>query len=289
MTLRNILLLLVAIVAAAGTAILARGWINAERAAFLASVPAPEAAAPSHLVLVAKDTLTAGTFVKEKHLKWQAWPEDGLSEDYVLKGKRPIKEFVGAVVRNELTAGQPLTDKRVVQPGDRGFLAAVLTPGMRAVSVPVNATTGISGFVFPGDWVDVVLTIRTRTENEGGNSDTRYLSQTLLNKVRVLAVDQTIENDDGKASVAKTATVEVTTKQVEKVALALEMGSLSLSLRSLARDEEDGDSPVEAAIAKRRVNFTLDNELNVLRNQFGNGSKSQVNVVRGSKAEKAVF
>ena len=81
-----------------------------------------------------------------------------MPETYVLKGQRSEEEMVGAVVRSRIAAGEPITDGAVVKPGDRGFLAAVLSPGMRAVSVPVNATSSHSGLIFPGDRVDLILT-----------------------------------------------------------------------------------------------------------------------------------
>lgn len=297
MSMRAILFLLLAVAAAALTALYAQSWISAERAALKASavpVAAPQTTAVG--VLVAARALPAGTFVKPEHLAWRAWPEDGVAEDYAIEGKRDKKDFVGAVVRSNVAAGQPITDERVVQPGDRGFLAAVLTPGKRAVSVPVNATTGIAGFVFPGDWVDVVLTVRMQIK--GSETQTRYFSETLLTDIRVLAVDQKVENEKGEANVAKTATVEVTPKDAEKIAIALEMGSLSLSLHSLAR-EQDAFAQVARAIGadaqetKLERSYTLDVDVYYMKDALigrkGKSRKHSVDVLRGAKAERANF
>ncbi len=216
MSARTLLLILLALVTATFTAFYARNWMQAQRAAILASGAQPAAvqAAPAALVLVTNKALPAGSFLKADHLKWQAWPEDGVIDSYAVKGKREEKDFVGAVVRTAIAVGEPLTDARVVHPGDRGFLAAVLEPGKRAVSVPVNATTGISGFVFPGDWVDVILTVRFRVVEDGeAKGEPRYFSETLLTDVRVLGVDQAVENKKGEPAVAKTATLEVDPKQ----------------------------------------------------------------------------
>lgn len=295
MNIRSLLFLGVALLIAVGTALGARSWVNAERAAAIASLPKPSQKQGA-LVLVAKDELAPGTFVKADHLTWQPWPKEGVQTAYVVKGaKGKSADFTGAVVRSRLLAGQPVTRQTVVQPGDRGFMAAVLTPGKRAVSVPVNATSGIAGFVFPGDKVDVILTLRL----PGSGKVKRLASQTLLRDVRVLAMDQVVENADGKATVAKTATLEVSTKQVEHVALALQMGSLSLSLRSLARDGEEEASPTQAApesllrfaagAPQADESYTLDRDLLFMRKKAASGTSRKVTILRGSKAETAKF
>ena len=157
MNMRSILLLVAAVGVAGGTAYYANAWISNERAAFQASAPIKEIVkAPTLEVLVAKKDLQPGAFVQKKDLQWLQWPEGGIVEGYAVKGEKGVDDFEGVVVRYSIGAGQPITDSRVVQPGDRGFLSAVLKPGKRAVSVPVNATTGISGFIFPGDRLQVL-------------------------------------------------------------------------------------------------------------------------------------
>lgn len=282
MTLHRVLFLTVALMIAVATAMGARSWVSAERAAAIASIPVPSQQ-PSNKVLVAAKELVPGSFVKAENLKWQAWPKDGVQDAYVVKGaKGKAADFTGAVVRTRLLAGQPITAQGLVQPGERGFMAAVLTPGMRAVSVPVNATSGIAGFVFPGDKVDVILTLRLPSVAK----EKRLASQTLLNDVRILAMDQIVENADGKASVAKTATLEVSTKQAEHVALALQMGNLSLSLRSLAHV----DAPTSVVRVADVDSFTLDREIMFMRKQRKAASGGQkVTILRGGKAESAKF
>lgn len=303
MTVRTILLILLAIATAVFTAFYTRNWLAAERAAILASgkQPAVSVQAPAKMVLVAAKNLPAGSFLKSDSVKWQAWPESGVIDAYAVRGKREEKEFVGAVVRSAITAGEPLTDARLVHPGDRGFLAAVLDPGKRAISVPVNATTGIAGFIFPGDWVDVILTVRFRAAGDDGEKaqDTRYFSETLLTDVRVLAIDQAVENKKGEPAVGKTATLEVDPKQAEKVAIGLEMGSLSLSLHSLAREQDPfseaarsvGADPVESAKAR---SYTMDYDVYYMRDDVlaargKKKAKQQVQVLRGSEAAAAAF
>lgn len=291
MTLRNIVVLVVALAVAGLTATYARNWLASERAAMsVTSEPEP---VNTTFVLVAKRELGPGTFIKPEDVKWQPWPEDGVIEDYAIKGERAMEDFLGTVVRSAITTGQPITDARVVHPGERGFLAAVLTPGNRAVSVPVNATTGISGFVFPGDWVDVILTARVRVENSEGKAKERAFSETLLTDIRVLAIDQSVENEEGEADVGETATLEVTPKQVEKIAIALEIGLLSLSLHSLSREQDRfaqiaramGADPLENDITG---SYTMDYDVYYMRDRFIRSTKKKktVNILRGGQSEQ---
>src|SRR5207237_6916103 len=125
-------------------------------------------------------------------------------------------------------AGQPLTQGSLVKPGDRGFLAAALGPGMRAVTVPVSATTSVAGFVFPGDRIDLVL---TSTVPGGGDGPPLKTSETIMRNLRVLATDQRTDKkvgEDGKTIVQtfSTVTVEVTPNIAEEIAVAQTLGSL---------------------------------------------------------------
>jgi pilus assembly protein CpaB len=274
MGLRRIIVLLIAVIAAGGTAMYARSWIEGQQSPIARAAPAPKEA--RHEVLVADLDLAAGTFVKPQHLRWQRWPTDDVPQTYVLRGARTEAEMVGAVVRRSIGVGEPVTDGAVVKPGDRGFLAAVLDPGMRAVSVPITATSGNSGLIFPGDRVDLILT-QTLIPPEG---DARRVSETVLRNLRIIAMGAEIGDDpEGKANEkAKTATLEVTPAAAETVTLLTELGKLSLSLRSLAADGEAGDA---APVAPESL--TWDHDVSsVLRT--GRVS-SRLLVLRGSDIE----
>ncbi|MBT3915046.1 MAG: Flp pilus assembly protein CpaB [Rhodospirillaceae bacterium] len=296
MTLRTILLLVSALAAAGATAMMTRSWLNAQSAK--KQVVVKEKKDTGVFVLVAAQKLSAGSFVQDKHLKWQAWPKEGVSKGYIqkpvqlAKGKNGKEKLLGAVLRSAVNVGDPVTEQRIVHPGDRGFLAAVLTPGQRAVSVPVNATTGISGFVFPGDQVDLILTVKFRSDDEEGKAQTRYFSETLLEDIRVLAIDQQIEVVDGKVKPLKTVTVEVTPKQAERVAIALEMGSISLSLHSLARKGLEGKLAQLQKSQAPKKSFTLDKDVYFMGHGTKRKSKRQaykIDVIRGEKAEETKF
>jgi pilus assembly protein CpaB len=172
---------------------------------------------------------------------------------------------MGTVVRYAITAGQPVTRGSLVGPQDRGFLAAALAPGMRAITVPVNTTSGVAGFVFPGDHVDLVLTSNVEG---GGDGPPLKVSETIIRNLRVLATDQrTDEKDKDGKTVVKTfsnVTLEVTPKLVEKIAVAQSLGTLSLSLRSIADNGADLEREVAAGNIKIPAGTSPDQEKQML-------------------------
>lgn len=308
---KSFILLFVALVLGLGTAFFVRSALLNKPQAVATQGAVPVEQKPKAYVLVAEKHLPTGTFVKADAVKWMPWPEESLSDAYFTiegtfdEGSRDavLKDLDGAVTRRPLEEGQPLIKSQMVHAGDRGFLAAVLSPGYRAVSVPVNATSGIAGFVFPGDKIDLLCSLKLRGNDQNGNTTTRFASLTLAKDVRVLAMDQVVENEDSEARVAKTATLEVTPKQAEKVVLAMEMGSLSLSLRSLSGnsgdDEEISLSALQEEAEKMKKagrNFTVDIEVFTVNGHDisldaarPKGKKSGVDIVRGTQTEKAVF
>ena len=259
---KRIVFLLLAVIVAGTTAFLARAWLQAERAAIAAQIAAPKpVAAPSVQVLVAKNALRTGQLIKPEDLRWQAWPQGALPQTYIIEGKRLLTDFVGAVARTSFRVGQPLVDTDIVMPGSRGFLAAVLRPGLRAVSVPATATSAVSGFIYAGDRVDVLL---THTLN--GPSGQHAATETILRNARVIAMDQRLDFAPGdKPEVGKTATLELTAKQTEIVTLGVKMGELSLVLRSLQDEEErDGEGSGEDATAELGQSYTHDTQVSRL-------------------------
>jgi pilus assembly protein CpaB len=217
---------------------------------------APQAEATAQVpvgpaILVATRALPVGTIIEPDSIRFQPWPKDLIENAYYLKTDKDIQSLVGTVVRNAISAGQPITQGSLVKPGDRGFLAAALGPGMRAVTVSVSAASGVAGFVFPGDRIDLVL---TQTVSGGGDGPPLKASETIVRNMRVLATDQRTDNkvgDDGKTIVQafSSVTLEATPKIAEKIAVAQTIGQLSLSLRSIA----DNNAELERAIAAGEV------------------------------------
>lgn len=286
MNAKTIIIAIVGLAVAAATGLLIQNWMTAQREAMLRAMPrTAKVDTGQPKVMVARKSVPAGTFLKPEHLEWRAWPKDGIAKAYLVKGKRTVKELVGSVVRRGISAGEPITDGRIVKPGERGFMAAVLTPGLRAVSVPINATTGIAGFVFPGDRVDLILTHKLKS-GRGQNRTTHQVSETILTGVRVLGVDQRSSDQKvkGKIKVAKTATIEVTPKQAEMVAVAVQLGKLSLSLRSLAIEESSG-LPMALPMGPARRGRSITRASDVSRIiAVSKANKPTVTVLRGNTA-----
>jgi pilus assembly protein CpaB len=249
MNVKKIALLFGALMIAVVTAVMAKNMFagaGAEQAAAAPAVPlGPK-------VLVARKALPVGTIVDAESLAYQPWPKELIQSAYYTEGSpdSDMSKLLGTVVRYPVTAGQPLTHGALVGPNDRGFLAAALGPGMRAVTVPVNVATGVAGFVFPGDRVDIVL---TQIVPGGGEGAPLKVSETIVRNVRVLATDQRIDSkgDDGKTEVKtfSNVTLESTPRIAEKIAVAQSLGTLSLSLRSIA----DNTAELERLVASGEV------------------------------------
>jgi pilus assembly protein CpaB len=248
MDFKKIVLLVGALMVAAVTAIMAKNMFAGASAPQAAAAPVPQ----GPKVLVAKKPLPVGTIIDPSMIGWEVWPKEAVAPTYYQQGQPDSDpgKLLGTVVRYPIAAGQPLTRGSIVGPEDRGFLAAALGPGMRAVTVPVNASTGLAGFVFPGDRVDLVL---TQDIKGGGEGEALHASETIVRNIRVLAADQRYsdKDEDGKPVVkeARNVTLEVTPRIAEKIAVAQSMGTLSLSLRSIG----DQTSDMERAVASGEI------------------------------------
>ena len=245
MDVKKLALLIGALVIAVITAVMAKNMFAGAGAQQAAAAPAVPTGPK---ILVAKKALPVGTIVDAESLGWQPWPKELMQSAYYSEGQPDSdpQKLLGTVVRYQVTAGQPLTRGALVGPKDRGFLAAALGPGMRAITVPVNASTGVAGFIFPGDHVDLVL---TQVVQGGGDGPALKVSETIVRNLRVLATDQrfTDKDEDGKTEVKtfSNVTIEVTPRIAEKISVAQSMGTLSLSLRSIA----DNTAELERAVA----------------------------------------
>lgn len=293
MSVRNILLVMAALLITVGTGLLARNWLNGQRVQMAA--PAPEPVRANAFVLVAEVDVPAGTFLKKEHLRWQAWPDEAMPETYIVRQDGETEaaaeqEVIGAVVRRGISAGEPIARGRMIKPGDRGFLAAVLRPGFRAMAVRIDATSGIAGLVFPGDRVDIIVTHEIKR-----GKTLRRASETVLSNVRILAIDQVVDDQGGEARVGKNATFELTAKQTEMLAIVSDMGKVSLALRSLAKDEAEldrlanSDEPLAEPDPERGQSFTWDSEVSRLIWRPSGVSQDVVNVNRGTDSQELRF
>jgi pilus assembly protein CpaB len=243
MDVKKLALLVGALAIAVITAVMAKNMFAGAGAQQAAAAPAVPVGPK---VLVAKKALPVGTIIDADALTLQPWPKELMQGAYYVEGSPDMKNLQGTVVRYAIAAGQPVTRGSLVGPQDRGFLAAALAPGMRAITVPVNVAAGVAGFIFPGDHVDLML---TQQVTGGGDGSPLKVSETIVRNIRVLATDQrfTDKDADGKTLVRtfSNVTVEVTPKIAEKVAVAQSLGTLSLALRSIA----DNSADLERAVA----------------------------------------
>jgi len=261
MDVKKLVLLIGALLIAGVTAMMAKNMLTGSAAPQAVARPVVPAGPE---VLVATRHLPVGTIIDAEAFRYQIWPQGLVQPAYYIRGQRGVnpQDLVGTVVRSEITAGQPVTQGALVRPGERGFLAAALGPGMRAVTVGVSSTSGVAGFVFPGDRVDIVL---THAVAGGGGGDPLRVSETILRNVRVLATDQRINSRDEEgnqvAQTVSSVTLEATPSMAERIAVAQTIGQLSLSLRSLA----DNNADLERAIASGEVKVPASDDPNAER------------------------
>jgi pilus assembly protein CpaB len=288
---RRMLLLTAAVALSLATAMIMRAWVNEAR---LSAAAAGTAEIPKQAVtkvLVATHGLPAGQFLQPNDLEWQDWPDNALNSSYIVSGSRSVDDLVGSVVRAAISGGEPITDDRLIKKGDRGFLSAIMAPGTRAVTVALQQNAGLGGLVLPGDHVDIVLTavIPSTTPNEPEHR----ASETVLEDIRVVAIDQKMSDMSNETVMARSATLEVTPKQAEILALVTDMGKLSLTLRSIASGDERPRTtnakgePIEPSV-------TWDNEATDLGLRPHNAPSSadaaaKVDLVRGGETKSFEF
>ena len=232
----RVLVLAVALIAGSGAAYLA---LNLQPASGPDMAAAPVMQMTD--VLVAAANIPTGASLSNTNIRWQPWPSDAINDAFISKDSQPdgVEVLTGTVVRSQFYDGEPIREGKLAR-AESGFMSAILPTGMRAVAVRVSAQTSAGGFILPNDRVDVILT------GNGGQGGSDVISYALLQNIRVLAIDQTVEEQDGeRVVVGKTATLELDPSQVDNIAAAQEAGSLSLALRSV----EDAD---DIQISKRK-------------------------------------
>ncbi len=193
-------------------------------------------------ILVAKGDIPLGQVVSPGDVRWQAWPADAATGNFIRKSDRPaaIEDLSGWIARAPFVAGEPIREVKLVNAKGSGFMAAILPSGMRAVSTQISPETGAGGFILPNDRVDVIMTRRDADKT----NTTQQTSETILSNIRVLAIDQAVEEKNGqKVVVGKTATLELSASQAETLVLGQQLGTLSLALRSITDASRDTTTP----------------------------------------------
>jgi pilus assembly protein CpaB len=253
----RIVILGLAIGSAAFAGILAKGLVGGKR-------PDKEVVevnkVPMMDILVASKDLAMGERLIESTINWHEWPKAAVSEAMITKDEMPdaLEKYKAARARLPIFSGEPIVERKVVIPGQSGFMSANLPKGMRAISVAISERSAAGGFILPNDRVDVIL---TRKIEEAGESQKIVKSETVLSNVRVLAINQTYRQDANEDKVTvtegKTATLELDPVQTEVITMVESAGELSLSLRSLAEGgdgglQDDGPKLSESFIGKKR-------------------------------------
>ncbi|HEY5336742.1 MAG TPA: Flp pilus assembly protein CpaB [Rhizomicrobium sp.] len=258
---RSRVIILVGAAFAAGiVALLVRGLLGGGTPQVVASI-APKPAAVED-VLVASQNIQPGIALTPQSVHWQSWPKSAVDSSFITaNGNADTASIIkGTVARAPMIAGEPLTNTKIIHADAAGFMAAQLTPGMRAVSLSISTDTGAGGFILPNDRVDVLLT------HVVSDTPHRSASKTILSDVRVLAMDQTFTQDkDQKTVLAKTATLELSPDQAVLVSGAASSGTISLTLRPL------GDNATADVMATGKPHHADDGQVTVVRYGVSHG------------------
>lgn len=210
-------------------------------------------------VLVARSDIGLGQVANESSFRWQEWPKQALSPTFITRQARPRApaDFSGAIARVGIASNEPITGTKLIKPGSGGVLAAILTPGMRAISIKIAEHTSVGRLILPNDHVDIMLTARSRAR---GSVQDEISSETILRNVRVLAIGQTLEAREGRKNAdGNVASLELSPSQAELVSQAAMRGELSLLLRSVA------DIGAAQVAAEEKKKNDAGNSIKVLR------------------------
>lgn len=233
-----------------------------------AAPDAPQAKIETIDVLVAKADIGLGQTVTPGDMEWQAWPPAVASGNFIRKNDRAdaMDSLSGSIARAPFVAGEPIREAKLVKPQGSGFMAAILPTGMRAMSTEISPETGAGGFILPNDRVDVLVTRRN-----SDNTKEATPAEIILTNVRVLAIDQNVEEKNGqKVVIGKTATLELTPSQAETLTASKANGTISLALRSIA--DAKGNKP---EVDDDSNNAGRRNTVNVIRFGVGNATTSR--------------
>ncbi|WOR14550.1 Flp pilus assembly protein CpaB [Hyphomonas sp. FCG-A18] len=243
----RLIILAVAAIAAVAAAFLVRGMANAPAPTTTAepTTIVKEVEVSQIKVLVAANDLPIGTLIGPSDFAWADWPEKTLNPGFFTEAVQPdaMETLAGSVVRSTIYADEPILPQKIVQKGETGFMAALLGPGKRAVSLEISPESASAGFILPDDRVDVIVTYDVEVL-QGETMVDRTVVVTAMENARVLAIDQMFGEVDGvPALTGSTATLELTPEQAELMSIASRKGTISLTLRSHA---DAGDNNGEA-------------------------------------------
>lgn len=250
--------------------------------------PPPPPRASRVKIIVAARALTLGSLLKDEDLTIRELPGEAVPEGAIEQSDEMRAELRGALLRRYLDPNTPVLRSDVLRPRDRGFLAAVLRPGTRAIAVGVDVVTGTAGLIWPGDQVDLILT----QTFDGAPVSRRVVGETVLSDVRVIAVDQQISHgasgsDASLGRVARTVTLEVTPEQAERIAVATRLGRIDLTVRAIDLDSQVATSGSWDAENGRGSLFGADVSPALARTTTSSGARMRV--IQGGEQQEVNF
>lgn len=231
-------------------------------------------------VLVAARDLKKGAELEEGDLKWKEWPEDALFKGAVTRdGEQEPNEALSGRLERGFSKGEAVVRKALLKETTVNYVAARLNPGERAVSIKVKAEGMVAGFISPGSFVDVILTYKLRFDIDDDSPNVQAMiemnlddlaTETILERVRVLAIDQTAEREeDDKIKVGKTVTLAVGIRDAEKLALASQMGDITLALRGVGDDAVNEKGPTTTDARMTSIDDEIFEEYKKVRKDSG--------------------
>jgi len=209
-------------------------------------------------VLVAGADIGLGSTVSSQDLRWQTWPAESASSQFIRRSDNPdaINQLAGSISRQSFAKGEPIREARLIKAKGSGYMAAILPKGKRAIAVDIAPDTSAAGFILPNDHVDIILARRDNKDADRAAGSDTHTGEIILSNIRVLAIDQTVEEKSGqRVVVGKTATLELAPHQSEMLARAKLMGVLTLSLRSIVDFNAAGNDDDTNTEARRNINI----------------------------------
>ena len=232
----RLIILSVAVAAAGGAGYVAKNMVAAPPQVTVESGPKAPAVALQDVLVLSGDVPMGNQL--DNNIAWQSWPADGINANFITRAAEPeaLEKLKGSVARMTMYTGEPLRRSKLIGEG-QSFMSSILPSGMRAVATAISADTSAGGFILPNDFVDVIMTRKA----DAGNGGTSFNTETILKNIRVLAIDQTIQEDEEgkKTRVGQTATLELTPRQAEIITVAQQMADrLTLALRAISDTQE---------------------------------------------------
>jgi len=270
---------------------------------FVSNEQPPQDVRPDVQIRIAAAELPAGLLLRDSDLAWKTVRPDAVPQGAIVQGSPQASHLAGALLRNKLTTDSAVLIGNIIQPDAPGFLAAVLAPGMRAVSVPIDDVSGNAGLIQPGDHVDMLL-----TQNMQRGAQRAVVGETVVENVRIIAVGSTFSpqrDASGNANRARTITVEVTPATAEAVTVASHLGTLSLALRSFATTDRDphpddvatvvaqsaakGNPPVWGGDVSRALKNEAEGNTPPAPSGIAPPPKRSITIMRGSNSQEQSF